>query len=123
MNIFSKRLFDIILSLLLLIFVYPFIFIYSRIKEENDSLVINKLLLVPYVLSGKYSFVGVPIWYDDYDFYFLGKKGLTGMIQLYGKEIRNKEDENKYLIFYAKNQSLQFDIEILLKTFITIIKK
>ena len=45
------------------------------------------------------------------------------MIQLYGKEIRNKEDENKYLIFYAKNQSLQFDIEILLKTFITIIKK
>lgn len=123
LNIFSKRLFDIILSLLLLLFVYPFIFIYSRIKEVNDSLVINKLLLVPYVLSGKYSFVGVPIWYDDYDFYFLGKKGLTGMIQLYGKEIRNKEDENKYLIFYAKNQSLQFDIEILLKTFITIIKK
>ena len=38
-------------------------------------------------------------------------------------EITKKEDENNYLIYYAKNQSLQFDIEILLKTFITIIKK
>ena len=123
LNIFSKRLFDFVLSLLLLIFVYPFIFIYSRIKDTKSSKTINKLLSLPSVLSGKYSFVGVPIWYDDYDYDFLGKKGLTGMIQLYGSDIRNKEDENNYLIFYAKNQSLQFDIEILLKTFITIIKK
>ena len=123
LNIFSKRLFDLVLSLLLLIFIYPFVFIYSRIKDVKNSKTISKLLLLPNVFSGKYSFVGVPIWYDDYDYDFLGKKGLTGMIQLYGSEILNKEDENNYLIFYAKNQSLQFDIEILLKTFITIIKK
>ncbi len=123
LNIFSKRLFDIVLSLLLVIFVYPFVFIYSKIKDTKSSLAISKLLSLPHVLTGKYSFVGVPVWFDDYDYDFLGKKGLTGMIQLYGAEIRNKEDENNYLIFYAKNQSLQFDIEILLKTFITIIKK
>lgn len=123
LNIFSKRLFDISLSFVLLILVYPFAFIYSKIVGTKNSVGINKLLSLPYVFTGKYSFVGVPIWYDDYDYDYLGKKGLTGMIQLYGSEIHNKEEENNYLIFYAKNQSLQFDIEILLKTFITIIKK
>lgn len=123
LNIFSKRIFDILLSFILLILVYPVVFIYSKFKGTGESKVVSKLLSLPKVFTGKYSFVGVPVWYDDYDYNFLGKKGLTGMIQLYGNGIRGKEDENNYLIFYAKNQSLQFDIEILLKTFITIIKK
>lgn len=123
LNIFSKRLFDFILSLILMVFVYPFVFIYTKIKGCEESSLAYKFLCLPFVFTGKYSFVGVPIWYDDYDYEFLGKKGLTGMIQLYGQEISKKEEENNYLIYYAKNQSLQFDIEILLKTFITIIKK
>jgi len=108
---------------MLLIFVYPFAIIFSKFKDNKGSKVLPKLLLLPSVFTGKYSFVGVPIWYDDYDYEFLGKKGLTGMIQLYNSGITKKEDENNYLIYYAKNQSIQFDIEILLKTFITIIKK
>jgi lipopolysaccharide/colanic/teichoic acid biosynthesis glycosyltransferase len=116
-------LFDLLASLLLLVVIYPFIFIYSKITGNKESKVVPKLLLLPKVFTGKYSLVGVPIWYDDYDYEFLGKKGLTGMIQLYNSGITKKEDENNYLIYYAKNQSIQFDIEILLKTFITIIKK
>jgi len=123
LNIFSKRVFDLFVSFILLIVLYPFIFIYSKITDIKESTVLQKLLLLPMVFAGKFSFVGVPIWYDDYDYEFLGKKGLTGMIQLYKSEINKKEDENNYLIYYAKNQSLQFDVEILLKTFITIIKK
>lgn len=123
LNIFSKRLFDLLLSLILMVFVFPFAFVLTKIKDYNKSGLIFKLLQMPSVLSGKYSFVGVPIWYDDYDYEFLGKKGLTGVIQLYGSEITKKEDESNYLIYYAKNQSLKLDIEILLKTFITIIKK
>lgn len=123
LNIFSKRVFDFFVSLILLIVVYPFAFIFSKFKDINESKVFPKLLLLPKIFLGKYSFVGVPIWYDDYDYEFLGKKGLTGMIQLYQSEITKREEENNYLIYYAKNQSLQFDVEILLKTLITIIKK
>ncbi len=123
LNIFSKRLFDLLLSLILLFVVYPFAFIYSKLKDNKESKILQKILYIPKVFTGKYSFVGVPIWYDDYDHEFLGKKGLTGMIQLYKSEINKREDESNYLIYYAKNQSLQFDVEILLKTFITIIKK
>jgi hypothetical protein len=123
LNIFSKRLFDFLVSLILLVTVFPFALIISKFADLKDAKILPKLLTLPSVFTGKYSFVGVPIWYDDYDYEFLGKKGLTGMIQLYHSEITKKEDENNYLIYYAKNQSLQFDIEILLKTFITIIKK
>ena len=123
LNIFSKRVFDFFLSLILLILVYPFAFINSKFRDTGGSKITGKLLMLPRVFTGKYSFVGVPVWYDDYDYEFLGKKGLTGMIQLYGNEIKSREDENNYLIFYAKNQSLKFDVEILLKTLITIIKK
>jgi len=123
LNIFSKRLFDFFVSLILLIAVYPFAFIYSKLRDVKESKIMPKILLLPKVFTGKYSFVGVPIWYDDYDYEFLGKKGLTGMIQLYQPDITKNEEENNYFIFYAKNQSMQFDIEILLKTLITIIKK
>ncbi len=123
MNIFLKRVFDIILSFILIITVYPFIVLYYKIKKGNISKHTSKLLLLPSVLKGKYSFVGIPIWYETNGKEYLGKKGLTGIIQLNHFEGINSEELMNYNIFYAKNQSLKMDIEILLKTLFFTIKK
>jgi O-antigen biosynthesis protein len=124
MNIFLKRVFDIVLSFILLFTVYPLIVLYYKLKKGNISRHTSKLLLLPGVFSGKYSFVGIPVWYETTGKEYLGKRGLTGIIQLNHFEGINGEEMMNYNIFYAKNQNLKMDIEILLKTlFFTIRKK
>lgn len=124
MNIFLKRVFDFMLSLVLIITVYPFIVLYYKLKKGNISRHTSKLLLLPGVLKGKYSFVGIPVWFETTGKEYLGKRGLTGIIQLNHFEGINSEEMMNYNIFYAKNQNLKMDIEILLKTlFFTIRKK
>jgi O-antigen biosynthesis protein len=124
MNIFLKRVFDLVLSFVLIIIVYPFIVLYYKLKKGNISRHTSKLLLLPGVLNGKYSFVGIPIWFETTGKEYLGKRGLTGIIQLNHFEGINSEEMMNYNIFYAKNQNLKMDIEILLKTlFFTIRKK
>jgi O-antigen biosynthesis protein len=124
MNIFLKRLFDLVLSFILIITVYPFIVLYYKLKKGNISKHTSKLILLPEVFTGKYSFVGIPIWYETKEKEYLGKRGLTGIIQLNHFEGINDEEMMNYNIFYAKNQNLLMDIEILLKTmFFTLRKK
>lgn len=123
MNIFLKRVFDLILSFLLIITVYPFIVLYYKIKRGNISKHTSKLLLLPKVFNGKYSFVGIPVWYEAKGKEYLGKKGLTGIIQLNHFEGIGTEELMNYNIFYAKNQTLKMDIEILLKTLFFTLKK
>jgi hypothetical protein len=122
LNIFFKRLFDIIFSLLLLLLVYPFVFIYYKFIRKDLSKHISKLLLLPNVFIGKYSFVGMPVWYDKDKDGNLGKKGLTGIVQLRYDENMSDEELDNYIIYYAKNQSLSLDFEILLKTLFSFIK-
>lgn len=122
LNIFLKRIFDIILSSLLLITVYPFLIIYVRVFKKDLSRHLSKLLLLPVVFNGRYSFVGYPVWFETQKQY-IGKKGLTGLIQLnFNDHISEEEIENLNL-YYAKNQSLVLDVEILLKSFISFFKK
>lgn len=121
LNIFLKRLFDIILSFLMLIFVYPFIFINHKFIRKDLSRHVTKLLLLPKVFTGKYSFVGMPIWYERNSTDNLGKKGLTGIVQLRYEDNISEEELDNYIIYYAKNQSLSFDFEILLKTLFSFI--
>ncbi|MCX7834182.1 MAG: glycosyltransferase [Ignavibacteria bacterium] len=122
LNIFLKRTFDIILSLILLIFVYPFIYLYYKIAKEKPTKYTSKLLLLPNVFIGKYSFVGMPIWYEKTNSQYLGKKGLTGIIQLKYNENLTQEEIEKYVIYYARNQSLLLDLEIILKTLFSFIR-
>lgn len=122
LNIFLKRLFDILISFLLLIFVYPFIFIYHKFIRKDLSKHMSKLLLLPSVFVGTYSFVGMPVWYDKSNSGNLGKKGLTGIVQLRFDENISDEELDNYIIYYAKNQSLSLDFEILLKTLFSFIK-
>jgi len=47
---------------------------------------------------------------------YLGKPGLTGLVQLQGDRGLSKEELEQYNLYYAKNQSIALDLEILLKT-------
>jgi len=110
----QKRLFDIALSVTILLLLYPFIYLFSRVSSKNKVL-IDFVLNVPSVLRGKLSFVG-PRKSGYHDKLFLGKKGLTGLwfTEIYDRN--DPEEENKLNIFYAKNQSIWLDLEILGKT-------
>ena len=106
----------------LLVTVYPFLYIYSKISGKELSKHFSKLLLLPKVLKGEYSFVGYPVWIEK-EQQFIGKKGLTGLIQLnFNEKISPEEIENLHL-YYAKNQSIMLDLEILLKSFFSFFKK
>ncbi len=123
LNIFLKRLFDILLSVILLLTVYPVIIIFKGILNTKFPGKLSKLFLLPEVFSGEYSFVGYPELQELQNRGYKGKKGLTGLIQLNNYEGMTQEEIENFNLFYAKNQSLMLDIEILLKTFFSLFKK
>ncbi|MFZ1289672.1 MAG: glycosyltransferase [Melioribacteraceae bacterium] len=111
---FIKRFFDIILSLILTIFVFPFIWIYSKIKSQK-SILSDSLLQIPQILIGKKSFVGpkTKMYYEDL---FLGKIGITGLWFTENIDDDDFEETNRINLFYAKNQNIWLDLEILGKS-------
>lgn len=123
LNIFLKRIFDFFISGVLLLTVFPVLLVMKHIFKIRLSKYISKLLLLPKVFTGEYSFVGNPVWmsYETKD--YIGKKGLTGLVQLNYYDNISGEELMSYNLFYAKNQSLMLDIEILLKTFFSFVKK
>jgi len=114
-----KRLFDICLSVVLLISIYPFLYLKKASTGRTRS---EFVLHVPKVLAGTFSLVGPP--YNStaapdlarQSVLFLGKPGLTGLIQLQGNRVLDDQEKEQYNLYYAKNQSLALDVEILLKT-------
>ncbi|MBS1517367.1 MAG: glycosyltransferase [Bacteroidetes bacterium] len=123
LNIFLKRIFDLVLSFILLITVYPVMLLMIKIFNFKPSKQVSKLLLLPDVFKGNTSFVGYPVWLETDDRQFIGKRGLTGLVQLNSYEGITDEEIVNMNLFYAKNQSLVLDTEILLKTFFLIFKK
>ncbi|MCX7761739.1 MAG: glycosyltransferase [Candidatus Kryptonium sp.] len=119
LNKFAKRIFDIVFSLPLLIFVYPLIYFKKIFRREIGSFG-SRILLLPKVLSGKLSLVGRPLDSPDRQDY-LGKKGLTGIVQISEVDELSPEEIERLNIFYARNQSLALDIEILIRTLIKLI--
>jgi GT2 family glycosyltransferase len=114
-NIFVKRLFDLCFGLLSLILIYPFAFL-CRKRGELERFH-KKILLIPSVVKGELSFVGRPIADSrTEEAGYLGKNGLTGLVQInYDKKLSDDEIEY-YNYYYAKNQTLLLDLEIILKT-------
>ncbi len=109
-----KRIFDLVLSSLIIIFIYPFVFVTSKIISNKGDFV-KLILKIPRVLSGKNSFVG-PMQKSENSELFLGKLGITGLwyLENIGK---NDSAENRRLdLFYAKNQNIWLDLEIIGKT-------
>jgi hypothetical protein len=115
---FAKTLFDYSLGLLVLFSVYPFIYFSSKLRRKKSDF--KKFILsVPSVLSGKMSFIGpkqIPVSNGEsnksMNRYF-GKYGLTGLWYI---EDCDESEYEKLDFFYAKNQNIWLDLEILGKT-------
>jgi hypothetical protein len=106
-----KRLFDLSLGLFVLFFIYPFIYLFSRLSKNNSEFR-SFILSVPSVVAGNKSFVGPEKLNSDKSI-FMGKEGLTGFWKLEN----NREVESEKLDFYyAKNQNVWLDIDILGRT-------
>ena len=123
-----KRLFDVSLALVLLISIYPFIYFKKVLSGSSRSWFVLRL---PAVLSGTMSLVGPPETSPPTNSsatqthsgsdgqrstLYLGKPGLTGLIQLQRNRALSDQEREQYNLYYAKNQSLALDVEILLKT-------
>jgi GT2 family glycosyltransferase/lipopolysaccharide/colanic/teichoic acid biosynthesis glycosyltransferase len=119
-HLFTKRMFDIVFSGLLLITVYP-IFRLPRAWAGKDQ---NGFLAgMPRVFSGKISVVGPPmnelsVRAHVSDSPFCGKPGLIGVVQLQQSRKLSDDERNQYNLYYARNQSILLDIEILIKTWL-----
>jgi len=107
-----KKSFDILFSLFILLFLFPILFI-GRLIRGRENKFYSFIKKVPLVLGGEYSFVG-PRREAAPGETWTGKKGLTGF---WLTDIDEDEDSTKSDIFYAKNQNIWLDLEIIGKTF------
>lgn len=112
LNQVLKRVFDITLGILLLLSIYPFRTLLVGRKKRNAGNWVDQL---PKIVSGTMSFVGPPADTIGPDGTFLGKPGLTGLVQMQRGNELDPGDIHNYNIYYAKNQSFFMDVEILLK--------
>ncbi len=119
-HMFTKRLFDIVLSGFLLIMVYPLFWLLSMIVERKPN---GFLAGLPLVFSGKMSFVGPPrgklqVPTRVNDSLFLGKPGLSGLVHLQQDHALSENEIYHYNLYYARNQSVLLDLEILIKVWL-----
>lgn len=110
----SKRMMDLLLGFLLLL-IYPFVYLFQLISGERGKFS-EFVMSVPEVLSGKKSLVG-PKEIEFIDGLFVGKAGLTGFWFIENISMADNVEMKKLDLFYAKNQSLWLDLEILGKSF------
>ena len=111
----TKALFDYGFGLPILFFIFPVVYGISKVKNSNSDFV-KFILGVPGVILGKKSLIG-PNKNNLVPGLFLGKEGLTG---LWFTESIDGDDDleiEKLNIFYARNQNVWLDFEILGKTF------
>ena len=119
-HLFTKRMFDLILSGLLLITVYPIFLLSSAMMKKKQNGFMTGL---PHVFKGTMSLVGTPV--DEVrvqkqigDLPFLGKPGLCGLVQLQQDRKMSDDELTQYDLYYARNQSVLLDLEILIKTWL-----
>jgi hypothetical protein len=111
-SVFIKSLMDFTLGFFALIFIYPLIYLISKVDKKKSDF--RKFILgIPSIFGGKVSLVG-PKNQSDESKIFLGKKGLTGLWYL---ENDSAVFTEKLDLMYARNQNIWLDLEILGKTF------
>ncbi len=109
MKVFKSG-FDFVLASIVLIFIFPFIYLIVKVTKKQTEF--RKFILkVPQIIIRKMSFVG-PQSPSNKNLY-LGKQGLTGFWYI---ENKDSVDNDKLNIMYAKNQNIWLDLEILGKT-------
>ena len=111
----AKSIVDFLLSLPILLLVYPFIYFFNKLSKKENPF-IKFILSVPKVFFRKRSFVG-PDSDSMIENLYIGKIGLTGLWFTEHYDKTDFEETNKLNIYYAKNQNIWMDLEILGKTF------
>jgi hypothetical protein len=106
-----KAFFDYSITIPSLFLIYPFIFFKSKLASTQSDFT-NFVLGLPKVISGQNSLVGPQTSGHSKDS-FLGKTGLTGYWYI---ENENSDDIEKLNFYYAKNQNIWLDLEILAKS-------
>ncbi len=110
----TKRLFDLVVSFFILLFIYPCVYLISKFFKI-DTPFVNLILSVWKVFVGKKSLVG-PKNGNEIQGLYLGKPGLTGLWFTELLDENDKTETEKLDLFYAKNQNIWLDIEILGKS-------
>jgi hypothetical protein len=131
-----KRMFDLLCSAVLLCVAYPWVYAARMMRgNAHPSVVAGRIELLPQVFLGKLSFVGRPLSDSDatpsrtsssvgeFHASYLGPKGLTGLVQINRREDLDQEEIERYKLYYAKNQSLGLDLEIITKSLQLLFRK
>ncbi len=108
----NKRLFDIFFSIPVLLFIYPFVFLFSKEKGSEFS---RFVLEMPKVFIGEKSIVG-PKREINNNTFLLGKPGLTGFWYIENISSSDTSEIEKLDFYYAKNQNIWLDLDIVGKT-------
>ena len=128
MNRFSKRALDIFVSLFLLISCAPFVYFIRLFSRSQPSPFSSAVMTMPKVLHGSMSLIGRPHNGGSghssftHNGIYLGKTGITGIVQIHSDRAMTGEEREQYELYYAKNQSLMLDFEIFLKAVVNSIR-
>ncbi|MBP1649482.1 MAG: glycosyl transferase family 2 [Bacteroidetes bacterium] len=131
-NLMLKRAFDLVLgSILFVVLFLPTWLVRATRRRKAYDGAATTILQLPRVIAGERSLVGLPD-YDSplgrrlaerYPGNHLGPYGLTGLVQINMRDDLEYEEMERYGLYYAKNQSLILDMEIILKSLFTLLKK
>ena len=73
---------------------------------------------LPQVAKGKLSVVGRSEYYPQGNKDVFGKIGITGVVQLNRGQFLSDDEVEKLYVYYAKNQTIWLDLEIIAKSFL-----
>jgi hypothetical protein len=107
-----KRMFDVLSAVTGMILLSPVLLI------GRSNLVQRAFQKLPRVVKGKLSIVGRSEYYPQGSEEVFGKIGITGVVQLNRGQFLSDEEVEKLYVYYAKNQSLWLDLEIIAKSFL-----
>ena len=111
----TKQVFDFALSLILILLcLYPLIYLINKFTSKKND-IFQFILGIPKVLKGEKSFVG-PRASSYYGELYVGKIGLTGLWYVENLSVSDEEEMKSLDLFYAKNQNVWLDLEILGRT-------
>jgi GT2 family glycosyltransferase len=109
-----KVLFDIVISFIVLIAVYPFVILKAKVFGKKSKFT-EFISQVPSIFLLKKSFVG-PQFNSYDDGLYLGRIGLTGLWQFENFDENDLDNRKKINLYYAKNQNIWLDLDILGRT-------
>ena len=124
----TKRAVDIFVSLFLLISCAPFVSFSRLLFRSQPSAFSSAVLAMPKVLRGSMSLIGRPSGShasrasSAHNGIYLGKPGITGIVQIHSDRSMTDEEREQYELYYAKNQSLMLDFEIVVKAVVNSIR-